>query len=271
MTAAAIDKTRVRRSFAAASETYDSVARLQRTVGIELLNAESLLELSGTVMDLGCGTGFITEQLMRRCSAIDRIVAVDLATDMLRALQDKLLPVGRQQLMRPPICVGADAEHLPFIDESIDAIVSNLALQWCHALDRVFNDFARVLKPNGFLLFSTFGPDTLSELKSAWAAVDDFTHVNLFYAPEVIKRLLIEANFTDIRIDRRGHHPVYPSVYTLMLELKQIGAHNVNQFRNKRLTGKGRLLKMMDAYERYRLDDGLPACFDVLQIMARKI
>lgn len=270
MTAAAIDKALVRQAFASASGTYDNFARLQRSVGLELLDRADLPELFGTIMDLGCGTGFITEILLKRFSNIDRLVAVDIATDMLHATRLKMASNSSLNSSAVPAYVCADAEHLPFADEAVDSIVSNLALQWCHDLERVFTDFGRVLKSSGLLLFSTFGPETLNELKYAWAVADDHTHVNQFYSPEHIHQLLIQSGFTAVRIDRQCHRPAYPSVYALMHELKQIGAHNVNQLRNKQLTGKGRLLKMIEAYERYRLDDGFPASFDVLRIMARK-
>ena len=79
---------------------------------------------------------------------------------------------GKQQSwLRPFERVCADAQALPLRDGSVDLIVSNLMLQWCDP-DAVFAEFRRVLAPSGLLSFSAFGPDTLSELRTAWRQVD---------------------------------------------------------------------------------------------------
>ncbi len=82
--------------------------------------------------------------------------------------------------MRRPACVCADGEALPFADDSFEFIFSNLMLQWCTDLESVFSELRRVLAPGGLLMFTTFGPDTLMELRASWEAVDGYTHVNRF-------------------------------------------------------------------------------------------
>ena len=155
-----LDKTRIKQSFAAASVTYDSVAGLQRTVGKELLHSVDVTKLTGTLLDLGCGTGFLTGELLVH-SNHETMIALDIALSMLQTTQSKLAD------KRDIIYVCADAEQLPLSGQSIDSVFSNLALQWCRNLEAVFTGLKRALKPDGQLVFSTFGPQTLQELKSA--------------------------------------------------------------------------------------------------------
>ena len=183
-----LPKTRIKRSFAAASVTYDSVAGLQRTVGKELLQSIDATKLTGTLLDLGCGTGFLTGELLAH-SNHETTIALDIALSMLQTTQSKLAD------KRNIIYVCADAEQLPLAGQSIDSVFSNLALQWCRNLEAVFTGIKRALKPDGQLVFSTFGPQTLHELKSAWAAVDNYNHVNAFYSEAQLKQFLQQAGF----------------------------------------------------------------------------
>jgi malonyl-CoA O-methyltransferase len=80
----------------------------------------------------------------------------------------------------PKVENSADANHLPLSNNCVDIIISNLMMQWCGNLNQLFSECHRVLKNDGLILFSTFGPDTLKELKKSWAVVDNQTHVNSF-------------------------------------------------------------------------------------------
>jgi malonyl-CoA O-methyltransferase len=146
---------------------------------------------------------------------------------------------------------------------------SNLALQWCQSLGGVLTDLKRILKPGGPLVFSTFGPETLTELKQAWAGIDRYTHVNDFHSPRQIQEFLEQAGFTDVTVSVKLHRPAYDSVIELMRELKQIGAHNVSLGRNKGMTTKTGMQGMIRAYEHYREDGRIPASFEVIHVMAR--
>jgi malonyl-CoA O-methyltransferase len=256
-----LDKTWIRRSFAAASMTYDSVAALQRTVGKELLHSIEAARLNGTLLDLGCGTGFLTGELLAHASH-EILLALDIAWPMLQAARIKLAG-------QPVIYLCADAERMPLANQSIDHICSNLALQWCRNLDAVFNDMKRMLKPDGQLAFSTFGPQTLHELKTAWATVDDYNHVNEFHSPIQLKQFLQRAEFQDIRFESKLYTSRYDSVWTLMQALKHLGAHHVITGRNKRITTKTAMQQMIEAYELLKIKDQIPATFEVIIVTAK--
>jgi malonyl-CoA O-methyltransferase len=259
-----LDKTKInkiKQSFAAASVTYDNVAGLQRTVGKELLRSIDATKLTGTLLDLGCGTGFLTGELLAH-SNHESTIALDIALSMLQTMQSKL--AGKRNILY----VCADAEHLPLAGQSIDSVVSNLALQWCSNLDAVLTGIRRTLKPEGKLVFSTFGPQTLRELKSAWAAVDHYSHVNDFYSETQLKQFLQQAGFKNSQIKSKLYISRYDSVLTLMQELKHLGAQHVIAGRNKRITTKKAMQQMMAAYEKHRVEDLIPAAFEVIIVTA---
>ncbi len=254
-----LDKAKIRQSFAAASLTYDGAAELQRTVGTELLAAIDIENLTGTFLDLGCGTGFLTAGLLARARTI---IALDIALSMLQVTRKKLLGVPNVAY----IC--ADAEQLPLAGHIVDGVFSNLALQWSINLEAVCTDIKRVLKPGGRLVFSIFGPRTLQELKAAWAEVDDFNHVNEFYSEQQLLHSLRLAGYADIKVETRVYQSNYDSVLALMKELKHLGAHNVLAGRNKSITTRATLQRMIAAYEQHRTGGLIAATFEVIIISA---
>ncbi|MBP7623143.1 MAG: methyltransferase domain-containing protein, partial [Xanthomonadales bacterium] len=152
--------------------------------------------------------------------------------------------------------VCGDARALPIADQSVDLIFSSLCLQWCEDLEAVFDEFRRVLRPGGWLLCSTFGPDTLTELRQSWAAVDDDPHVNVFIDMHDVGDRLLAAGFRDPMLDVEHYDLRYSDPKILMRELKGIGAGNADAERARGLTGKRKLATLLAAYEGFRGDDG---------------
>ena len=162
-----LDPRAVRRAFDDAARHYDAHAALQREVADRLLARLDYTTVApATVLDLGAGTGYCTGLLERRYAKA-RFILADIAPSMLATARAG----GRRFFSRRSYVCG-DASALPLANASIDLIVSSLTLQWCEDLGAVFEECARVLRPGGLLLFSTLGPDTLHELRAAWAAVD---------------------------------------------------------------------------------------------------
>jgi malonyl-CoA O-methyltransferase len=185
-------------------------------------------------------------------------VALDLAEGMLRE-------AGRRQtLLRRFRRVCGQAAALPLRDASIDLVFSNLMLQWCDDPAAVFRECRRVLRPGGLLTFTTFGPDTLVELRRAWATADGHAHVNRFTDMHDIGDALVRSGLAEPVMDVDRYTLTYDSVRDLMRDLKAIGAHNANAGRPRGLTGKGALDRMTAAYETYRRDARLPATYEVV-------
>ena len=253
-----LDRPGVRAAFDRAGATYDAAAVLQGRVGDELLERLELFDFSpALILDLGAGTGRLSDRLKRRHRR-SRVIAVDLAPGMLREA------ARRQRWLRRFDRVCADAARLPLASESADVVFSNLMLQWCDPPDSALAEVRRVLKPRGFLAFTTFGPDTLKELRSAWGEVDANTHVNRFLDMHDVGDALVRAGFTEPVLDVERLTVTYADVMSLMRDLKSIGARNMTAGRWRSLTGKDRLRRMTDRYEAYRRDGRLPATYEVI-------
>lgn len=258
MTETAIDKARVRRSFSRAADSYDEVAVLQRVVGERMMERLDLVKLEPrVVLDLGCGTGLHTGQLMKRYPKAD-LVALDLALPMLRHTR------RRGRWLKRPRCICGDMESLPLADHSADLIYSNLAFQWSTDPLVLFRECLRVLKPGGLLMFTTFGPDTLLELRRAWSEVDQFEHVSRFIDMHDLGDLLLQAGFSAPVMDVDRMMLTYAHVDDLMRDLKRMGAHNASKGRSHGLTGRERMDAMRRAYESFRFDGLLPATHEVV-------
>jgi len=254
-----LDRTRVRRAFDRASGQYEAVARLQGRVNDELLERLEFFRFEPrVVLDLGAGTGRGARALARMYPDAC-VIALDISEGMLQEARREAgngVPFGR---------VCADALNLPIADASADVVFSNLMLQWCDELDLVLAEVSRVLKPEGFFAFTTFGPDTLKELRAAWSAAEDgHCHVNAFIDMHDVGDALVRAGLTEPVLDVERVVLTYPDAISVMRELKAIGAHNVTAGRARGLTGRRRWQRVSEAYEVQRRPDGIPATYEVI-------
>jgi malonyl-CoA O-methyltransferase len=257
------DKRAVRRSFERAAATYDRHAVLQREVGARLAMHLDPIRLDArTVVDLGCGTGESFAELARRFPAA-RLVGLDIAPAMLARARARTPAWKRLLSARAPALVCGDAEHLPLAGASAQLLYSNLALQWTLP-GRVFAEAARVLETGGLFMFSTFGPDTLKELRRAFAAVDDHDHVNTFIDMHDLGDALVQAGFADPVMEMEALVLEYADVEAVARDLKAIGAGNALPGRPRGLAGKARWQAMAAEYERFRRDGALPATYEVV-------
>ena len=260
-----IDKARVRASFDRASISYDASAILQKQVREEMLSRLDLVKISPkTVLDAGCGTGHGSFSLQRRFSNA-QVVSMDIALGMLR--QTKLGQPFLTRFFGKHNVLCADIESLPIADNAIGLVWSNLALQWCNDLDAAFNEVTRVLQLNGLFMFSTFGPDTLKELRIATQLSDNQqnnTHVSRFIDMHDIGDALTRAGFSAPVLDVERYTLTYDNVLNVMQDLKNIGAHNATSGRGRGLKGRGFLKNLTQHYEQFRRDGKLPATFEVV-------
>lgn len=264
-----IDKARVKASFNRASGTYDAAAVLQKEVRERMLGRLELVKIAPElIVDAGSGTGQASRLLQKRYPE-SRVIELDMALRMLTTSRERNTSAWqkfRHRLLgdagHDAIC--ADIEHLPLASASTELVWSNLAIQWCNDLDRVFVEVNRVLKPEGLFMFSTFGPDTLKELREASAVDAGHIHVSRFIDMHDIGDALVRAGFSAPVLDVERYVLTYDDVIDVMRDLKAIGAHNATIGRRRGMEGKGFLRGLEQRYERFRQAGKLPATFEVV-------
>ncbi|HEU4708998.1 MAG TPA: malonyl-ACP O-methyltransferase BioC [Methylophilaceae bacterium] len=264
-----IDKARVKTSFNRAANTYDAAAVLQKEVRERMFNRLELVKIAPEVIvDAGSGTGQ-GSQLLRQRYPQSQIVELDLAVQMLRRSRDNNTSSWkkfRARLLGQPEngAVCGDIENLPLASASTELLWSNLAIQWCNDLDRAFGEAHRVLQAEGLLMFSTFGPDTLKELREASAVDEEHVHVSRFIDMHDIGDALVRAGFSAPVLDVEHFVLTYDDVLGVMHDLKAIGAHNATAGRQRGLEGRGFLRGLAERYEQFRQAGKLPATFEVV-------
>lgn len=256
------EKRAVRRSFERAARTYDRNNVLQCEVGIRLMRHLDPMRIDPALtVDLGCGTGMFLDPLRKRFPK-SRIVGVDIAHPMLLKAS-KRASRWQRLLQRHPRLVCGDAERLPLAGGAADFVFSNLALQWTRP-QLVFPEVARVLAVEGLFLFATFGPDTLRELREAFATVDGHGHVNTFIDMHDLGDALVNAGFADPVMEMEMITLEYACVEAVARDLKAIGARNALPNRPRGLSGRGRWRQVIANYEKLRRDGILPASYEVI-------
>ena len=269
-----LDTAAVRRAFDQAAATYDAHAVLQREVCERLLERLDFVTLKpARVLDLGAGTGYGLERLCQRYPA-GEFVALDIAPAMLSAARARFPRPGwldRTRALLPranaaswPHFVCADMERLPLAANSVQLVWSSLALQWAQDLEATLKGLHRTLAPGGLLMFATFGPDTLKELRAAFAGIDAAPHVNHFTDLHDVGDMLVHAGFAHPVMEMDMLTLTYSDLKSLMRDLKGIGAHNAAADRRRGLLGKSAWSRLEHAYEHYRVDGRLPATFEVI-------
>jgi len=259
-----IDKRQLRRSFNRAAENYDATAVLQREVCTRMLERLDYVRLQPMrVLDAGSGTGWGTRQLAQRYPSA-QLIALDIAIGMLDVARGRSgwwqkLFGGTNQIQ---IC--GDLEALPLPASSVEMVWSNLTLQWCNDLPGTFAELHRILKMDGLLMFSTFGPDTLKELRQSFTGVDKYNHLSRFADMHDIGDMMTRCGFAEPVMEMEYITLTYNDVHSALQDLKRIGAHNATAGRSSGLMGKTAWRRFTANYERLRMDGKLPATFEVI-------
>lgn len=221
----------IREAFDRSAGSYDRHAALEQEVCRRLLErCEFQRQPPGRILDLGCGTGQGSEALKRKYRQ-SQVIGLDFSLPMLALFR------RRSSLLRRlrPVC--GDLAMLPFARGSMDLLFSNLALHWSLDSAVLFDEFRRVLRPDGLLLFATLGPGSLAELRKAWAGVDGSSVA--WPLPDLMEvgDALVAAGFREPVMDMERITLHYPSLEALARELEATG---------------GSLL--LDGWERWRSD-----------------
>ena len=246
------DQASVRRAFDRAADRYSQYAVLQNEVCNRLLEKLDVVKINPEyILDAGAGTGAALPDLFQRYKKA-QLVALDISENMLAQ------SARHGRLLRTP--------H-PFADNTFDLVFSSLSLQWCNNLNAAFLEARRVLKPGGLFVFATFGPDTLKELRTSWASVDEANHVNQFIDMHDIGDALLHDRFAEPVMEAEIITVTYDTVDEIMHDLKAIGANvTVKKSPNNvgGLSGKSVLKRVRQSYEQFRKNDVLPVSYEIV-------
>jgi malonyl-CoA O-methyltransferase len=255
-----LDEIQIARRFSKAAKTYDEVAVLQRRVGKSLLERLAGIRCKPkTILDLGCGTAYFTA-FLEKLYPTAKVIGLDKSTGMLAQAQ-----VKEKNRLTGVHWVCGYAENLPFSDHSFELVYSNLMLHWSNDFSKSLNEIRRILKPGGLLLFSMVGPDTLQELRHCWRTIDDYPHVHIFIDMHNIGDNLLQTPFVDPVMDVEYFTLLYSEALDLLNELKKLGVQNLSKDRQRGLTSKGTLKKLLQAYESFRSQAGkFPATWEII-------
>jgi len=258
-----VDKKSVRRSFSKAAPNYDAHAGLQQKIACSLADlADKHVGDVRVAIDLGSGTGYGVRLLASRFPEA-MLIAVDIAAAMLQQSRKLAQPHRSYSLC-------ADANSLPLKPESVDLVYSSSFVQWCDTPQQLFAQLAEILKPGGWLIFSTYGPQTLHELRESWASVDDFPHTLEFLSTAKLSALLKMDGFIVHDCRRRLETIYYESVAALLHNLKGLGAQNRHHGRRQGLTPASKLHRTIEHYQKHFAIQGLvPASYEILIFAAR--
>ncbi len=277
---APIDLLRVRRLFSAPARVRDAEFLL-REIGSRMHERLALIKIDPRqVLDAGCGTGADLASLQKRFAAA-RIFGVDAAPAMLQsvgseqrsawsALNNALgqwLPGrlrGAKSAMSAPSLIAADFASLPFAHGAFDLVWSNLALHWHPQPDRVFAEWRRVLRTEGLLMFCCFGPDTLKEVRAAFAGIDGASHVLPFVDMHDFGDMLVDAGFSTPVMDMETITLTYDNVGKLWSDVRALGG-NPLATRRRGLLGREARRRIQAVLEANRRSDGqIPLTIEVI-------
>ncbi|MFO7581238.1 malonyl-ACP O-methyltransferase BioC [Guyparkeria sp.] len=256
------DLDRVRSRFNRAADAYDRHAAVQQEVGRRLDERFGWLKLDPErVLDLGAGTGQMVRAMRSRYPKA-RVIGLDLAESMLRHLPRE------RWWSRRRLAVAADMHALPFAGGSMDVVVSNFALQWSDRPEALFAEVARVLAASGVFSFTTLGPDSLQEIRRAWAEVDAAPHVHHFMDMHDLGDALVGAMLADPVMDRETVTVTYPTVDALLADLRGVGVGNAQRGRSSGMTGPRAWRRFREALATQAVDGRIPLTYEIVYGLA---
>lgn len=259
-----IDEPRARRAFARAAPTYLAAAGLEREVGARMLERLELVRLApGVVLDAGAGPAPQADGLRRRYPGALH-VALDWSGAMLRERTARAGWVSRILGARGPLAVCADMRRMPLAADRCGLVWSNMALHWVSDPVPALAEFARVLRPDGLLMFSTLGPDTLKELRVAGEDAGVAGGVHRFIDMHDLGDMLADSGFAAPVMDMEIITLTFASVSALIADLRLSGQTSSSAARSRALTGKRRWAAVRGALESRAVDGRVQVSVEVV-------
>lgn len=213
------------------------------------------------VLDAGCGEGRDLQRLQERYPDAC-VLGIDISRDLLRQAR------VRSGCDRQTSLLCADFGRLPLADGAADVLWSNLALHWHAWPQQACTEWLRVLKRGGLLMFSCFGPDTLRELRAAFAGIDSCPHTLPFLDMHVLGDLLFAAGFPSPVLDRETITVTYGDADKLFADVRAFGGNPLTQ-RRRGLLGKHAWSQVLRNLDNNRDAAGrMPLSFEIVYVHA---
>jgi malonyl-CoA O-methyltransferase len=239
--AGALGNRDVIRRFDRAAATFDNVDFVHRHAAKGLFERMSPMQLNAErILDAGTATGTASRALAAHYRQ-SRVFSLDASMSMLKRAKSARSRFARVTELQ------ADATRLPLQTGSVDLVFANMLLPWIDDLPAFFAGVGRVLRKDGLFVFSTLGPDSLSELRQAWRTVDGDEHVNSFIDMHDVGDALLKAGLREPVLDVDYLTVTYRSPEDLFNDLTLTGARNSLRRRRRTLTGKHRFQDMKRA------------------------
>jgi malonyl-CoA O-methyltransferase len=247
--------TTIRDTFERVADQYDQHAALEQEVCRRLLEKAAFKRIPpATILDLGCGTGFGAAKLKQEFRKA-QVIGLDSSMAMLSRLR------RRSGMLKPLRGVCGDIVALPFASASADLLFANLAGCWCPDPMAMFSEFRRVLRPDGMLLFSTFGPGLMKELRIAWSGVDPEVELPEFPDLMEIGNALVAAGFREPVMDMEIITLSYPDLNAMFRELEATGTFRlIRGWERRQDTG----LELGQAYGPFMQAGRYPLSFEII-------
>ena len=249
------NKDRVARQFSRAAHTYDQAAEVQVDIAVDAMSV--LQKYYSNLLDIGCGTGRVSKLLTAKC---DNLIAMDLAEGMLSyAAQKYSQPDDKTNIS----WLLADAEDLPLLGNSMQAVFSTMALQWCQNIEQVCQEVYRVLKPNGHAVLAILCDGSMQELQQSWRAIDSHRHVNQFSSQQELHSMARSVGFT-VQSHKQSYQSWHHNVRDVLGSIKAIGANVVTETGNHAPISRQMLHELQECYAlEYACQGKLPLTYQV--------
>lgn len=257
---------RVRRAFARADVAAAGGFVVSREASRRMASRLDLVRLEPTrVLDAGCGSGPDLAMLRGRYPRAE-IVGVDITLGLVQAARRRRTFAERMKakLGAPASRFAcADFARLPFSAGTFGLVWSNLSLAWQADLPAVFAELARVLEPGGLLMFSTYGPDTLKELRSACGHDERGPRVSKFADMHDVGDMLAGSGFAAPVMDMDMLTLTYPDLAALIADLRSTGQTYAGE-RPSGLLARGAWQRALASYEAMRREGRVPATVELV-------
>ena len=234
----AFQKAGIAEKFSKAAHLYSKNALVQKDIADYMLNFggfDAIKNDNATWLDIGCGAGYLLKEIAMRANNPSLICGLDIALGMLNEAEastsHRLEPLN-------PACVfiNADAEKLPLATNSVDNIVSSMALQWVISPTQALSEIARVLKSDGSATLAVLRGDSLPELHQGWGALDQGFRVKQFASTEQWVRAIKENGFKTVKHQNKAFLTYHPSVVDALHSVKDIGAGTTDNSKHPSIT-----------------------------------